>query len=54
MKPRIILYFHCKKCMSGQLASGWTKHGLQIYCENCKHNVIDLDFKGRKVDLYKK
>jgi len=43
-------YFHCKKCMIGRLAVGWTKKGLQVWCENCNLNVLNLDFKGQKVD----
>ena len=49
--PRIQAYFHCKTCMSGQLAVGWTKEGLQAYCEKCNLSVYDLDFKGNKVEL---
>jgi hypothetical protein len=52
IEPRIDIYFHCKKCMSGQLAVGWTKEGLQVYCENCKLNIIDIDFDGEQMGLY--
>lgn len=51
-KPRIQLYFHCKTCMSGKLAVGWTAEGLQVFCENCEKNVADLDFKGQKIAYY--
>jgi len=51
-KPRIDLYFHCANCMNGHLAVGWTKEGVQVYCEDCKMNVADLDFKGQKIDYY--
>jgi len=51
-KSRIQLYFHCATCSSGQLAVGWTKEGIQAFCERCDLNVIDLDFKGQKVEFY--
>ena len=28
---------------------GWTEKGLQVWCETCDSNVINLDFKGQKV-----
>lgn len=48
-KARIVSYFHCKSCTSGQLAVGWTEEGFQCYCEKCNKSVIDIDFKGQKV-----
>lgn len=51
-KPRINLYIHCRNCISGQLAIGWTLEGLQIFCEKCERNVLDLDFKGQKVEVF--
>lgn len=42
-------YFHCGICMSGKLAVGWTKNGLQVFCEKCNKNVIIMDFKGQKM-----
>ena len=50
---RIKLFFHCKSCMSGQLAVGWTDEGVQVYCEKCKKSVMDLDFFGQKIGYYK-
>jgi hypothetical protein len=35
------------------IAVGWTEEGLQIVCENCGKNVIDLDFLGHRVAIYK-
>lgn len=63
-KPRIKMYFHCGTCMEKgktgkdwntkeHLAVGWTDEGIQIVCETCGKNVIDLDFLGQKVALYK-
>lgn len=50
---RIQLYFHCKVCMMTgaiqKLAVGWTKEGLQVFCETCNSNVIGMDFMGQKV-----
>ena len=45
----IIAYFHCKTCLAGRLAVGWTKLGLQVWCENCNKNMINLDFHGQKL-----
>ena len=59
-EPRIVQYIHCKTCCDiktlndkTKLAVGWTKEGLQVFCENCDQNIIDLDFKGQKMGLYK-
>lgn len=52
MTKRIDLYFHCKTCMTGKLTVGWTTEGLQVYCEDCENNVIDIDFDGQKVKQY--
>ena len=35
--------------LSGGFAGGWTMEGLQVWCEKCDSNVINLDFKGQKV-----
>ena len=60
-KPDIELYIHCKKCMkidpegdissTEKLAVGWTKKGLQVFCEGCNSNIINLDFRGQKTVL---
>lgn len=53
---RILLYFHCKNCLEANrqqhLAAGWTKEGIQIFCETCDSNVIDIDFEGIQHHLY--
>lgn len=55
-KPRINAYIHCKTCFEKNqlqhLAVGWTKEGLQVFCETCNTNVADLDFLGQKVAYY--
>lgn len=48
--PEISGYFHCANCMSGKLAVGWTKKGIQVFCENCSQSVINLDFQGHKIN----
>ena len=48
--PEISGYFHCGTCHSGNLAVGWTKKGLQVFCEKCVKNVINLDFLKHKID----
>lgn len=35
--------------ISGGFAVGWTEKGLQVWCEDCDNNVINLDFKGQKI-----
>ena len=47
--PEISGYFHCKNCNSGNLAVGWTKKGLQVFCEKCVKNIISLDFLDQKI-----
>ena len=47
--PEISGYFHCGICMSGKLAVGWTKKGLQVFCEKCNKNVLILDFLGQQM-----
>lgn len=35
-------YFHCKECMSGQLAVGITERGtIQVWCEKCDKKVTE-------------
>ncbi len=46
---QISTYMHCRNCMSGKLAVGFTKLGLQVWCENCNLNVLHLNFLGQKV-----
>lgn len=67
-EARIDMYFHCKTCLKveekdGQkvpvdygehLAVGWTKEGLQVVCENCGKNIIDIDFCGIQVRHFEK
>lgn len=65
-KARIVTYMHCKTCMrisknpngttkitsKERIVVGWTKEGIQIYCENCGNSVMDIDFKGQKMAYY--
>ena len=55
-EPRISLYFHCKSCFEAgrqqKLAVGWTKEGIQVFCETDNMVVTDLDFMGQKIDYY--
>jgi hypothetical protein len=56
-------YLHCKLCVDEQrsplgrgtspstysrLAVGWTKRGLQVWCERHEVNVLHVDFEGHK------
>jgi hypothetical protein len=58
-EARIEMYFHCKTCSNPKagtneqyLAIGWTPEGIQVVCENCGKNVVDLDFIGQKIEYY--
>jgi hypothetical protein len=65
-EARIEMYLHCKTCIGigvkkgkkvpvdygEKLAVGWTREGIQVVCENCGKNVIDIDFGGIKVKHY--
>ncbi len=53
-------YMHCAKCLkelpSGEspasfarLSVGWTRLGLQVWCNRHNLNVFNLDFQGQKV-----
>ena len=59
---RIVRYLHCGKCLEalpydmspaeyGDLEVGWTKYGIQVYCNRHKANVIHIDFEGVKHKL---
>ncbi len=58
----IKLYFHCGKCLNekpenvspsefSRVEAGWTDKGLQVRCIRHDINIINLDFKGQKVQL---
>ena len=53
-------YIHCKKCLEelpqdqspaefARTQTGWTKEGLQIWCNRHDLNIAPLDFLGQKV-----
>ncbi len=55
----ILMYFHCKECFNdrpedqspqewSKLSAGFTKFGLQVWCDRCEANVIHIDFQGVK------
>lgn len=57
----IVRYTHCKMCCNelpagqsmreyARLNVGWTQRGLQFWCERHDTNVLEIDFKGNKVD----
>lgn len=60
VKNQIESFFHCKECMSeipdgespaswARINTGFTKKGLQVWCERHDKNIIHLDFLGNKV-----
>ena len=58
-KVRIDLYLHCKTCFDKKnmhtnehIVVGWTKEGIQVFCENCNNVIVDLDFLDQKVAYY--
>jgi len=59
-KEQIVRYFHCSKCIDeipyeespatwARLNVGFTKQGMQVWCQRHDLNVIHLDFQGQKV-----
>lgn len=55
----ILQYMHCKLCVEelprgksmeewAHLAVGFTKQGVQVWCERHECNVMHLDFEGTK------
>ncbi len=53
-------YIHCMKCIDelpvgqspaefAKVQAGWTKEGLQVWCNRHDENIIHLDFLGQKV-----
>lgn len=52
IKNGIVRYFHCKRCIEegkpSSIAVGWTRKGLQVWCENHESNLIALDFNGQQ------
>ena len=52
-------FFHCAKCMPqkpsseapmdwAKLSVGFTKLGIQVWCNRCEANVLHVDFEGQK------
>lgn len=59
-KSDINLYIHCKNCMTidgekitstEKLVVGYTEKGIQVFCEGCNSNIINLDLRGQKAVL---
>ena len=55
----IELFLHCKKCIESrpdgispkdyqEIGCGWTKQGLQVWCNRHDCNVLHVDFEGQK------
>ena len=60
----VVQYLHCGKCMHeipggleaptiaprdwADLSVGWTRWGLQIWCNRHECNVVHIDFEGNK------
>lgn len=49
-------YIHCRNCIivnkrPDKIAAGWTKQGLQIWCEVCETNIIHMDFEQKKIKV---
>ncbi len=56
----IQLFFHCAKCLANKpdgfapqdwsdLAVGWSRWGVQVWCKRHQESVVHLDFGGMKV-----
>ena len=55
----IVAYLHCKKCLEerpvdqtpmewSQTQAGFTKKGIQVWCNRHDLNIIHMDFEGTK------
>lgn len=53
----ISMYLHCGKCLNelpdgvtpmewSDVQAGWTKEGIQIWCNRHECNVVHIDFQG--------
>ena len=45
----IVEYIRCHKCTTreeAQISVGLTTKGIQIWCDNCDHNVLHLQLTG--------
>ena len=54
----IKMYHHCRKCLEElpagespssyqRISAGWTKRGLQIWCDRHEANIMHVDFEGQ-------
>lgn len=55
----IELFFHCAKCIKekppnvspkdwSMIQAGWTKAGLQVWCDRHNINIVHIDFEGHR------
>ena len=51
----IVSYFHCKTCLPtipkgvspkdfSKQQAGWTRYGMQVWCNRCDKEIIAIDF----------
>ena len=49
---KIQMYLHCKSCLSNRskdkVSVGYTKEGIQVWCDMCNSNIVHIDFEGNK------
>lgn len=56
-EPQITAYMHCSKCLEerpadqspqefADLSVGFTREGLQVFCNRHQLNVVHIDFQG--------
>ena len=61
-RSSIEIYFHCRECLKelpeelspdeySNSQAGWTKKGIQVWCNRHELNIIHLDFLGQKVEI---
>jgi len=59
-KPKILTYIHCAMCMDeipngmspkeyAMEEVGFTKEGIQVWCQRHNANIMHLDFEGRQL-----
>lgn len=55
----ILMFLHCGKCLNelpdgvspkefSQIQVGWSKEGVQVWCNRHECNVVHIDFEGQK------
>jgi len=60
LQLNIVLFLHCRLCLEempkmfspmdwAETSIGWTKEGLQLWCNRHDKNILHMDFEGEKI-----